>query len=51
MQDPGIVRNRLKVQSAVTNARAFLEVQEELGSFDAYAWSFVGGAPIVNRAT
>ena len=47
--DPGIVRNRLKVQSAVTNAKAFLRVQEEMGSFDSFIWSFVGGEPIVNR--
>jgi DNA-3-methyladenine glycosylase I len=46
---PGIVRNRLKVQAAVTNARAFLEVQKEFGSFDAYVWPFVGGRPIVHR--
>ena len=44
--DPGIVRNRLKVASAVTNARAFLAVQEEFGSFDAYIWRFVNGEPI-----
>jgi len=49
LADPGIVRNRLKVASAVTNARAFLAVQEEFGSFDAYQWRFVGGAPIQNR--
>jgi DNA-3-methyladenine glycosylase I len=47
--DPGIVRNKLKVQSAVLNARAFLEVQKEFGSFDAYVWRFVGGKPLVNR--
>jgi DNA-3-methyladenine glycosylase I len=46
MQDPGIVRNRLKIESAVKNARAFLQVQEEFGSFDEYQWRFVGGAPI-----
>jgi len=46
--DPGIVRNRLKVQAAVTNARAFLHVQDEFGSFDKYVWSFVGGAPVHN---
>jgi DNA-3-methyladenine glycosylase I len=45
---PGIVRNRLKVQAAITNARCFLEVQEEFGSFAAYSWRFVGGKPIVN---
>ncbi|MBS2016318.1 MAG: DNA-3-methyladenine glycosylase I [Deltaproteobacteria bacterium] len=49
MQDPGIVRNRLKIAAAVTNARAFLEVQAEHGSFDRYIWSFVGGRPIVSR--
>ena len=49
LQDPGIVRNRLKVESAVQNARAVLEVQRELGSLDAYLWTFVGGAPRVNR--
>jgi len=47
--DEGIVRNRLKVQSAVANAKAFLAVQEEFGSFDAYVWQFVGGRPIQNR--
>ena len=47
--DPGIVRNRLKVDSAVRNARAFLEVQKEFGSFDAYVWRFTGGRPKVNR--
>jgi DNA-3-methyladenine glycosylase I len=47
--DPGIVRNRLKVASAVTNARAFLQVQRELGSFDQYIWTFVGGTPLQNR--
>lgn len=49
LADPGIVRNRLKVRSAVTNARAFLRVQEAFGTFDAYIWRFVGGRPIVNR--
>jgi DNA-3-methyladenine glycosylase I len=49
LADPGIIRNRLKVASAVRNAKAFLAVQEELGSFDAFVWQFVGGAPIVNR--
>jgi DNA-3-methyladenine glycosylase I len=49
LQDPGIVRNRLKVQSAVTNARAFLAVQEEFGSFSDYIWGFVDGEPIQNR--
>ena len=46
--DPGIVRNRLKVASAVGNAKAFLQVQEEFGSFDAYIWRFVDGKPKVN---
>lgn len=49
LQDPGIIRNRLKVKSAVTNAQRFLEVQKEFGSFDAYIWQFVGGKPIVNK--
>jgi DNA-3-methyladenine glycosylase I len=47
--DPGIVRNRLKVECAVGNAKAFLQIQDELGSFDAFIWSFVDGAPVVNR--
>jgi len=49
MLDVGIVRNRLKIESTVTNAKAFLKVQEEYGSFDAYLWGFAGGKPIVNR--
>ena len=49
MNDEGIVRNRLKIESAVTNAKAFLAVQKEFGSFDAYLWRFTGGKPIVNR--
>ena len=49
LQDPGIVRNRLKVQSAVTNAAAFLAVQKEFGSFSEYIWNFVGGKPIQNN--
>jgi DNA-3-methyladenine glycosylase I len=48
MQDEGIVRNRLKIESTVTNAQAFLAVQKEFGSFDAYLWRFVGGKPIQN---
>ena len=48
LKNPGIVRNRLKVESSVTNARAFLAVQQEFGSFDAYIWSFVGGKPLQN---
>lgn len=46
IQNPGIIRNKLKIQSAVTNARAFLAVQEAFGSFDAYAWRFVDGRQI-----
>jgi len=49
MQDSGIVRNRQKIEAAITNARAFLEIREEFGTFDAYVWPFVGGKPIVNR--
>jgi DNA-3-methyladenine glycosylase I len=49
LQDPGIIRNRAKVQSAVTNARALLAVREQFGSFDAYVWGFVDGAPIRNN--
>jgi len=47
--DPGIVRNRAKVESTISNARAILAVQEEAGSLDAYLWGFVDGRPIVNR--
>jgi len=49
MSNEAIVRNRLKIQSAVANAGAFLAVQREFGSFDRYIWAFVGGKPIVNR--
>lgn len=49
LQDPGIVRNRLKVASAVENARCFLDVQNEFGSFDAWLWRFVDGKPVQNR--
>jgi DNA-3-methyladenine glycosylase I len=49
LADPGIVRNRLKIESAIKNARAFLKVQEELGSFAKYQWGFVEGRPIQNR--
>jgi DNA-3-methyladenine glycosylase I len=49
LQNPGIVRNRLKIESTVSNARAFLDIREELGSFDRYVWGFVGGGPIQNR--
>ncbi len=48
LRDPGIVRNKLKVASAVGNAKAFLRVREEFGSFDRYIWQFVGGKPRVN---
>jgi DNA-3-methyladenine glycosylase I len=48
LADPGIIRNRLKIASAISNARAFLAVQEEFGSFDAYMWRFVDGAPRQN---
>ncbi len=49
LQDPGIIRNRAKIESAVGNARALLRVSNEFGSFDAYLWRFVGGKPIVNH--
>ncbi len=49
LADAGIVRNRLKIEGTVKNARAFLAVQKEFGSFDRYIWSFVGGKPRVNR--
>lgn len=49
LADPGIVRNRLKVSAAIANARAFLEVRNEFGSFDAFLWGFVGGRSIQNR--
>lgn len=49
LADPAIVRNRLKVESTVSNARAFIDVQSEFGSFDAYLWRFVDGAPLCNR--
>ena len=49
LQNPGIVRNRLKIDSTVTNARAFLAVQREFGSFDRFLWAFVDGQPVVNR--
>ena len=47
--DPGIVRNRLKISATIENAKSFLVVQTEFGSFDSYIWRFVGGKPIVNR--
>jgi DNA-3-methyladenine glycosylase I len=49
LRDPGIVRNRLKIESTVTNAAAFLKVQREFGSFDGFLWGFVDGAPDTNR--
>ena len=49
LADRGIIRNRLKIASAINNARAFLEVQREFGSFDSYIWKFVGGRPLVNH--
>jgi DNA-3-methyladenine glycosylase I len=49
LRDPGIVRNRLKIAATIANARAFVRVQKERGSFDAFIWQFVGGAPIQNH--
>ena len=49
LQNPNVIRNRLKVAASVNNAKRFLEVQQEFGSFDSYIWSFVGGKPIVNK--
>ena len=49
LQNEGIVRNRLKIAAAIENAKRFLEVRKDFGTFDAYLWSFVGGAPIQNR--
>src|SRR5260221_4784897 len=49
LKNPGIIRNRLKIAATITNARAFLEVQKEHGSFDSYIWSFVGGKPKRHR--
>ena len=49
IQNPSIIRNRLKIASAVSNARAFLAIQKEFGSFDTYIWAFVGGKPRQNR--
>ncbi len=51
LQDPGIIRNRLKVESARTNAKAFLQTVKEFGSFNAFTWSFTNGTPINNRWT
>lgn len=49
VQDEGIVRHKLKIQATINNAKCFLAIQKEFGSFDAYIWSFVDGAPIVNQ--
>lgn len=49
LQDPGIIRNKLKINAVVSNAKAFLAVQQEFGSFDQYIWQFVGHKPIVNH--
>lgn len=49
MKDEGIIRNRSKIESTITNARAFLDVQNEFGDFDSYVWRFVDGKPVVNR--
>jgi DNA-3-methyladenine glycosylase I len=51
LADPGIIRNRAKIEATLDNARRFLEIQQEFGSFDAYVWRFVGGRPKVNRWT
>jgi DNA-3-methyladenine glycosylase I len=49
LRDPGIVRNRLKIAATIANAKAFLEIQKEYGSFDKYIWQFVGGKPVQNK--
>ncbi len=49
LSNPGIIRNRLKIEAAITNAKKFLDIQKEFGSFDAYAWRFVGGEPIKHK--
>jgi len=49
LQNPGIIRNQLKIGSTITNAQHFLEVQKEFGSFDKYIWQFTGGKPIINQ--
>ena len=51
LADPGIIRNKLKISAAIENARIFLELQKEFGSFDKYIWQFVGGQPITNKIT
>lgn len=50
LQDVGIIRNRAKIEAAINNAKRFIEVQQEFGSFDAYIWGFVGGSPLVRHA-
>ena len=49
LKDPSIIRNQLKIRGAIANARAFMDVQEEFGSFDAYSWRFVNGKPVMNK--
>ena len=49
LADPGLIRNRAKITASVSNARAFITIREEFGSFDSYIWRFVGGKPICNR--
>ncbi len=49
LADPGIIRNRQKIASAISNARAFLQIQDEFGTFDGYVWTFVGGRPVARR--
>lgn len=49
VRDPGIIRNRLKIESAINNAKCFLKVKEEFGTFDKYIWQFVDGRPVINR--
>lgn len=49
MQDAGIIRNRLKIEAAINNAKRFLEIQKEFGSFDKYIWNFTGGKPLINH--
>jgi DNA-3-methyladenine glycosylase I len=49
LSDPGIIRNRMKIEAAVSNARAFLKIQDQFGKFDSYCWQFVGGRPKANR--
>jgi DNA-3-methyladenine glycosylase I len=49
MQDAGIIRNRLKIEAAINNAKCYLAIQKEFGSFDTYVWSFVGGKPLLNK--